>query len=241
MRQQPLQQVHLRLEVRAVLENVLQSGARPLHHLREHLTRRSIAVPHESQVRGRIGPRQTVRRDIRERGILDARAAGERHEVSSRRGARLRGGNPRPVEAVPGERRPADPRPPGAHVRADGQVHRLQEGPRDPGAPRGRGLHLVRSRGADPLDRALRPRQGRDARAVRVDQDPRRGARRAPPPRLGAALAAPLRARDRRARSQFTALHGRRSTSEELADALAVTPKALRTSSTSSRSAMSAR
>jgi len=47
------------------------------------------------------------------------------------------------------------------------------------------------------LDRPLRPGQGRHARAVRVDPHPRRGARRAPSPGLGAALAAPLGARHR--------------------------------------------
>ena len=41
------------------------------------------------------------------------------------------------------------------------------------------------------------PDEGRDARAVRVDPHPRRGARRAAPPGLGAALAAPLGARHR--------------------------------------------
>ena len=39
------------------------------------------------------------------------------------------------------------------------------------------------------------PEQGRHARAVRLDADPRRRARRAAPPGLGAALAAPLGAR----------------------------------------------
>ena len=63
----------------------------------------------------------------------------------------------RPLEAVPALRRPRPARSPGAHVRAAGEVHRLQEGPRDAGPLRGRGLHLLRPRGADPLDRPLRP------------------------------------------------------------------------------------
>ena len=46
-------------------------------------------------------------------------------------------------------------------------------------------------------DRALRPAPGGDARAVRLDADPRRRARRAAPPGLGAALGAPLAARHR--------------------------------------------
>ena len=87
------------------------------------------------------------------------------------------------------------PRPSGPDVRADGQVHRVQEGARDPGPVRGGGFHLVRPGGADPVDRPVRPQQGRHARAVRVDPDPRRRARRAPPQRLGASLAAPLGSR----------------------------------------------
>ena len=110
---------------------------------------------------------------------------------------RLRGGGAGAVARVQGDRRPAGPQPARHDLRAAGQVHRLQEGPRAAGALRGRGLHLLRPRGADRLDRPLRPGQGRHARAVRVDPHPRRRARRAPPPGLGAALAAPLGARHR--------------------------------------------
>ncbi len=95
-------------------------------------------------------------------------------------------------------------RPPGPDLRPAGQVHRLQEGPRAAGPLRGRGLHLLRPRGADPVDRPLRPGEGRHARAVRVDPHPRRRARRAAPPGLGPALAAPLGARHRARRDQFT-------------------------------------
>ena len=89
------------------------------------------------------------------------------------------------------------PQPPGDDVRAAGEVHRVQEGARAAGSMRGRRLHLLRPRGADRVDRPLRPGEGRHARAVRVDAHPRRRARRAPPPGLGPALAAPLGARHR--------------------------------------------
>ena len=87
-------------------------------------------------------------------------------------------------------------RPADLHVHADGPLHRLPQGARGTRPVRRRGLPLLRPGGADPLDRPLRPRQGRHARAVRLDADPRRRARRAAPPRLGAALAAPRRAHD---------------------------------------------
>ena len=55
------------------------------------------------------------------------------------------------------------------------------------------------------LDRPLRPGEGRHARAVRVDPHPRRRARRAAPPGLGAALAcAAGSATSTRPREQFT-------------------------------------
>ena len=109
--------------------------------------------------------------------------------------ADLLGGCSCAVARVQGFRRHPRPQPPRDDLRPAGEVHRLQEGPRAAGALRGRGLHLLRPRGADRLDRPLRPGEGRHARAVRVDPHPRRRARRAPPPGLGPALAAPLGAR----------------------------------------------
>ena len=93
-------------------------------------------------------------------------------------------------------RRSSAARPADLRVHADGQAHRPPQGARDSRPLRRRGLPVLRHGGADPLDRALRPRQGGDARAVRVDADTRRGARRAAPPRLGSALPAPRRAGD---------------------------------------------
>ena len=112
-----------------------------------------------------------------------------------------------------------------------------------PAAVRRRGLPLLRPGGADPLDRPLRPRQGRDARAVRVDAHPRRGARRAAPPRLGAALAAPRRARDQRAPARASSpTHERQPDREELAARVGMTPRrADRAGSTRWRSRRSAR
>ena len=110
---------------------------------------------------------------------------------------RLRGRGARALARVQAHRRPPGPQPPRDDLRAAREVHRLQEGPRAAGSLRGRGLHLLRPRGPDRLDRPLRPGQGRHARAVRVDPHPRRRARRAAPPGLGAALAAPLGARHR--------------------------------------------
>ena len=107
-----------------------------------------------------------------------------------------RGGGPGDLAGVPAVGRSAGPRPADLHVHADGPLHRLPQGARGAGPMRRRGLPLLRAGGADPLDRALRPREGRDARAVRLDPHPRCGPGRAAPPRLGAALAAPRRARD---------------------------------------------
>ena len=131
---------------------------------------------------------------------------------------------------VPGDRRRPAPRPADHDLRAARQVHRLPQDPRAAGALRGRGLHLVRARGADRLDRPLRPGEGRDARAVRVDPHPRRRARRAAPPGLGAALAAPLGARHQQARASSSPPCTAAVPSEdELADALATTVEDLRT------------
>src|SRR5205823_10169132 len=67
------------------------------------------------------------------------------------------------LEEVPGDERPAGAQQARPDLRAAGQVHRLQQDPRAPRALRGRRLHLVRARGADQLDRALRPGEGRHA------------------------------------------------------------------------------
>ena len=114
-------------------------------------------------------------------------------------------------------------RPPGPDLRPAGEVHRLQEGPRDAGPLRGRGLHLLRPRGADPVDRPLRPGQGRDARAVRLDPHPRRRARRAAPPGLGPPLRPPLGARHRaRRREPSPRCTAAAPSTEELAESMGV-------------------
>ena len=78
---------------------------------------------------------------------------------------------------------------------AAGQAHRLQEDSRAAALVRGRRPDLVRHRDTHRRDRPLGPGEGRGPGAVPLDAHSRSGPRRAAAPRLGAALAAPRRAR----------------------------------------------
>ena len=98
-------------------------------------------------------------------------------------------------QRVQGDGRSRAAQPAGAHLRPAGQAHRLQEAPR--AAPSCEVDDLI-SCGIESFDTArstATTRQGREPRGVPVDPHPRSGPRRAAPPRLGAALVAPSRAR----------------------------------------------
>ena len=110
------------------------------------------------------------------------------------------------LAGVQGERRLVAAQPAGAHVRAAGQAHRLQEDSRAAALVRGRRPDLVRNRDFDRRDRPLGPGEGRGPGAIPLDAHSRSGPRRAAAPRLGAALVAPARARHAEGAGD---LHGR--------------------------------
>ena len=143
-----------------------------------------------------IGPQSSARCSLGS-GRASRRCVDSDDDPQACDEALLAGRGSHPLAALPGDQRSAPSRPADHDLRAAGQAHRLPQDPRGSLAPGGRRLHLPRPRGADHVDRSLRPGQGRDARAVPVDADPRRRARRAASPGLGAAVGPPLRPRGR--------------------------------------------
>ena len=88
-------------------------------------------------------------------------------------------------------------RPPRARLRADGSLHRVAEGAGAARTLRARRPGVVGARRADGGDRPLRPGQGRELRAVRLDAHRRRTRRRAAQAGLGLALGPARRPADR--------------------------------------------